>query len=84
MKRSAIYKPLRDKARQSLPYLKFIDLQKGQMNTPQQNYPLPLPALLVELGDFRFSNLLEFQQKGDGTISFYLYIDLVSDSIHTA
>lgn len=84
MKRSQIYKPLRDEAKQKLPYLKFIDLQKGQMNNPKQNYPIPLPALLVELGDFRFSNLLEHKQKGDGTISFYLYLDLVSDSFNGA
>ena len=84
MKRSQIYKPLRDKAKQELSYLKFIDLQKGQMNNPTQNYPIPLPALLIELGDFRFSNLLEHKQKGDGTISVYLYFDLVSDTFNGA
>lgn len=84
MKRSQIYKPLRDIAKQELPYLKFIDLQKGQMNNPTQNYPIPLPALLVEIGEFRFNNLLEHKQKGDGVISFYLYLDLVSDSFNGA
>jgi hypothetical protein len=80
MKRSEIYKPLRDRAKDQLPYLRFIDLQKGQMQDTKQNYPIPLPALLIELGDFQFSNLLEHQQKGDGKISLYLYLDLVSDS----
>ncbi len=84
MKRSDIYKPLRDLANDKLSYLKFIDLQKGQMNVQPQNYPIPLPALFIEFGDFRFSNLLEHQQKGDGLISFYLYLDLVSDSFHKA
>ncbi len=80
MKRSQIYKPLRDLAKEKLSYLQFIDLQKGQMQKPTQNYPVPLPALFIELGDFRFTNLLEHQQKGNGIISFYLYLDLVSDS----
>ena len=84
MKRSGIYKPLRDRAKEKLPCLKFVDLQKGQMANPTQNYPIPLPALFVEIGDIRFSNLLEHQQKGDGIISFYLYLNLVSDSFKGA
>ena len=80
MKRSDIYKELRNHAALKLPDLRFIDLQKGQFQQQAQNYPIPLPALLIEIGDFRFSNLLEHQQKGDGMISVYLYLDLVSDS----
>lgn len=84
MKRSFIYKPLRDRAIQGMPYLKFRDLQKGQMQNPTQNYPIPLPALLIEIGDIRFSNLSEHNQKGDGIISLCLYLDLVTDSFDTA
>lgn len=84
MKRSQIYKPLRDQALAGMPYLKFRDLQKGQMQYPVQNYPVPLPALFIEISDFRFSNLLEHNQKGDGIISIYLYLDLVTDSFDGA
>lgn len=84
MKRSKIYKPLRDQAIKGMPYLQFRDLQMGQMNKPRENYPIPLPALFVEIGDVRFSNLLEHQQKGDLTISIYLYMDLVTDSFDSA
>lgn len=84
MKRSQIYKPLRDRAIIGMPYLQFRDLQKGQMSKHRENYPIPLPALFIEIGDIRFSNLLEHQQKGDGTISIYLYMDLVTDSFDTA
>lgn len=82
--RSRVHKALRDLAKEKLPYLSFVDLQKGQMSNPTKNYPIPLPALLVEVGDFRFSNLLEQQQKGNGTISLYLYLDLVTDSFQGA
>ena len=84
MKRSKIYKPLRDQALEGMPYLQFRDLQKGQMQRPRENYPIPLPALFIEIGDLRFSNLLEHQQKGDGIISIYLYMDLVADSFDGA
>lgn len=84
MKRSQIYKLLRDQAIIGMPYLKFRDLQKGQMHNPKQNYPIPLPALFVEIGDFRFSNLLEHKQKGDGIISVHLFLDLDTDSFDGA
>lgn len=84
MNRSEIYKPLRDYAREKMPFLKFIDLEKGQMKNPQQNYPVPLPALFIEIGDFRFSNYSQHRQKGEGLISFYLYCDLQSDSYEGA
>ncbi|WP_165027079.1 hypothetical protein [Dysgonomonas sp. ZJ279] len=84
MKRSQIYKPLRDQAIKGMPYLKFRDLQKNQMHAPVQNYPIPLPAIFIEIGDIRFSNLLEHDQKGDSVISIYLYLDLVTDSFDGA
>lgn len=67
-----------------MPELMFRDLQKGQFLQPRENYPLPLPALLVEFQGFRFSNMAEQTQIGDGTISLYLYLDLVTDSFDGA
>lgn len=84
MLRSKIYKAIRDHSKTALPYLKARDLQKGQFINPKKNYPLPLPAMLVEFQGFRFTNLLEHKQKGDGTISIYLYLDLVTDSLEGA
>ncbi|NDW10457.1 hypothetical protein [Dysgonomonas sp. 520] len=84
MKRSKIYKPLRDQAIKGMPYLKFRDLQKKQMHNPRQNYPIPLPALFIEISDIRFSDLLEHHQKGEATIGIYLYMDIVTDSFDGA
>lgn len=83
-KRSDIYKALRDYAKSALPWVVYVDMQKGQMQRIAENYPLPLPALLIETGDFTFSNAGEFTQKGSGIISFYLYVDLVTDSFSGA
>lgn len=82
MLRSNLYKAIRDHSKNALPYLQTRDLQKGQLINPKQNYPLP--AMLVEFQGFRFTNLLEYKQKGDGTISIYLYLDLVTDSLEGA
>ena len=84
MKRSTLYKALRGHSAQ-LDYKKlYVDLQKGQMDRPKKNYPIPLPALFIELGDFRFKPLLEESQKGSGTITLYLYQDIVSDTFKGA
>lgn len=64
--------------------LAFRDLQKGQFLQPRENYPIPLPAMLVEIQGFRFSNLGEQAQKGEGTVSIYLYLPLVTDSFEDA
>ena len=84
MLRSTIYKAIRDHSKTAMPELMFRDLQKGQLLQPQENYPIPLPALLVEFQGFRFSNMGEQAQIGDGTISLYLYLDLVTDSFDEA
>ncbi|MDD3079099.1 MAG: hypothetical protein PHH37_08345 [Paludibacter sp.] len=80
MNRSEKYKSIRDRATQKLTWLKFVDLQKGQFNNLTENYPFPLPALLIEFSDFTFSNESEHAQKGDGSISVYLYVGSLSDT----
>ncbi len=81
--RSEVYKQIRDKLKQGMPALQYVDLQKGQMNNKPQNYPVPLPACLVE---FRQPNWSESTggQLGDCYIRFYLYIDHVTDSFDGA
>jgi hypothetical protein len=66
-----------------MPDLKFIDLQKGQMEKKEQNYPMPLPACLVEFKQVNWSNTTG-GQLGDSTISVYLYVDLVTDSFNNS
>lgn len=83
MKRSDIYKAIRNKAA-DLTYLKSKDLQKGQFQKEKETYPLPLPALLVEFSDFRFKSQLEHTQIGEGIISLFLYLNLVTDSFKGA
>lgn len=80
--RSEIYKTIKQ-ALESLPELKFIDVQKGQMNRSTENYPLPLPAALVEFKPCTWSNTGDYQI-GDLMISVYLYIDLVTDSFDSS
>jgi hypothetical protein len=80
MKRSQIYKPLRNLAKQQLPFLKVVDLQKGQMLAQAENYPFPLPMLLIEINSIRWTSATEGEQLGDLRITTYLYVSNVADS----
>lgn len=84
MTRDRIYKALRDLTESKLPWVKYIDMYKGQFDNMPNNYPIPLPAIFFEIGDIPFTNLAESNQVGDAIISIYLYHDLVTDSFKGA
>lgn len=84
MQRSLIYKVLVDRAKEQLPYLRYIDLNKGQMQRMADNYPIPLPALLIELQAAEASNTSMLHQLLEINIRLLLYIDLVTDSFDGA
>ena len=81
--RSEVYKELRDRLLEKMPDLQYVDLQKGQFDNKQKNYPIPLPACLVEFKQVQWSESTG-GQLGDCTISIRLYIDHVTDSFNGA
>jgi hypothetical protein len=81
--RSEVYKEIRARLLTGIANLQYVDLQKGQMSNKAQNYPIPLPAVLVEFGQVSWSNSTG-GQLGDSVISAYLYIDHVTDSFDGA
>lgn len=84
MLRSKVYLQIKERLQEKLPELQFIDLQKGQFVKPQQNYPIPLPACLIEFKPVTWSNAESGTQLGKTLISVYLYLDLVTDSFDNA
>jgi hypothetical protein len=81
--RSVVYKQIRDKLLSSMSCLQYVDIQKGQMNNKTQNYPIPLPACLIEFQRVSWSETTG-GQLGDATVSLYLYLDHVTDSFNGA
>lgn len=84
MKRSDIYKALRDQAKANFPDLQYIDLEKGQMQRRSDNYPIPLPALLIRIGAINWTSANEGLRVGIVTISLTLHEDLVTDTFDGA
>lgn len=66
-----------------MPILQYIDLQKGQMARKDQNYPIPVPACLIEIKPTRWSST-GGGQLGQTTVSLYLYMDSVTDTFDNA
>ena len=79
-KRSA-YEAVRDKIALSMTWVKAIDLQKGQFDREEENYPLPLPCALIEIKPTTWENLLKRRQEGRTVISVYLYLVNVGDTV---
>lgn len=84
MQRSVIYRALVDRAKEALPWLHYIDLNKGQMQRMADHYPIPLPALLIELQAADTSNTSMLHQLLEINIRLLLYIELVTDSFDGA
>lgn len=64
-----------------MPWVRHVDLQKGQFDTQDKNYPLPLPCILVEIKPTTWLQNLQKVQLGDTTVSLSLYLDHSSDSL---
>lgn len=84
MQRSVIYRAIRDRVKERLPWVLYIDMQKGQLRNPSDNYPIPLPALLVEMKDADTTGMLGGGQLAELEVRVHLYIDLVTDSFDTS
>ena len=77
--RSVVYKAIKDRLKEAKPELEYIDLQKGQFLRMTENYPIPLPACLIELKPVSWSNIVE-GQLGDAIVSFSIFMENVTDS----
>lgn len=84
MLRSSVYKVIRDRAKCELPWLRVVDLQKGQFSHKQDNdYPLPRPALLIEIIPGKWENAEAGTQIAtEAIISLTIYTDALTDTFN--
>ena len=52
--RTEIYTHIRQRLN-SIETIKWTDLDTRQVNEPKENYPIPFPAVLVDFGNFDYS-----------------------------
>ena len=64
--------------------LKWVDWQNGQLTSPTEQYPMPLPDVLIAFGDFSFNDLPSRVQEGDLSIHVDLYVRRAGDAQATS
>lgn len=57
----------------------WIDLEAGQLDALDENYPVQFPAVFIDLANCEFENLSEGHQQGALTINFRIAFDIYSD-----
>jgi hypothetical protein len=68
MVRSDIYKAVRDRLLEAIEGL-TVDVNRGQMNDPKADYPIPVPVALVGISDIRWAVLDGRLQHGKITVA---------------
>ena len=84
MKLKDIYLRIEETALEKMPRLQYVDLQKKQFERDTENYPIPMPTLLVEFGDATFTGLAKHRQIGLSSVSIYFYQKIVTDTFDNA
>ena len=72
MKRSDVYKVIRDKLLNDIPGL-TIDVNRGQMNNPKADYPIPAPLALIGFSAIRWEVYQHGVERGSLTIEVNYY-----------
>lgn len=75
----ALYKDIAAELAQ-IAELKWVDWNFGQLTETQEQYPIPLPAVLITFGDFSFNDLPSRVQEGEATIHLDLYVRRAGDA----
>lgn len=77
--RRGIYESLKGRLAKELPWLRLIDLDKGQVGRGERNYPMPLPAAYIRVGRIDWESRTGIQE-GDATVSVALVLEHVQDT----
>lgn len=58
---------------QTLPQLELIDLDRGQLNAPKENYPELFTAALIRVSNITYTCMTEQRQEGTAQIAVRLF-----------
>ena len=49
------------------PEIKWVDVDSGQLENPQQDYPMPLPAVLIDIGPIEYTDISDSVKEAEAT-----------------
>lgn len=65
-----------------LPHLQWYDKQMAQFSDAETSFALPLPAILIEFGQFTWTTAGKNTQRGEGVLRFYTYFENYANSFN--
>ncbi|NNV54543.1 hypothetical protein [Limnovirga soli] len=74
-----LFKDVTDRLALQVPELRWIDLEFGQLEIPDEHYPVQFPCVLVDFPDIPFTDEGFGNQQGVVNIQLRLALDLYED-----
>ena len=79
-----LFLSIQQKIADSVPELRLIDEDYGQLNTEEDTYPVTFPCALIQVEEINWQELGGGKQKGTATVRIKLAIDCYDDTHHTS
>ena len=78
---ATVYPILADRLRQQLPALGWIDLDQGQLDNPDENYPLPYHrgVVLLDFDEADWHDIGQGMQRGNCQVRVTLAVQVLAD-----
>lgn len=74
-----IYRSLVKQLQTEVPELRWIDLDGGQLEAPDENYPVQFPAAFIDFRSIQYQQLSRNMQQGIASISVRIAFDIYED-----
>lgn len=75
-----LYQKIMERLDANVPELRWIDLDQGQLETPEDSYPVQFPCCLIDFTNIIWQNVGRQLQAGDVTISLRVGFDIYEDT----
>ncbi|MEZ5195093.1 MAG: hypothetical protein R2764_01440 [Bacteroidales bacterium] len=74
-----IYRSIVKQLQTEVPAIKWIDLDGGQLEAPDENYPVQFPAVFIDFRNIQYQQLSRNTQQAVATISVRVAFDIYED-----
>jgi hypothetical protein len=75
-----LYKSLLTRLKDNIPELIWIDEETGQLETPEESYPVQFPCALINIREIDWDSLGKNTQTGDVIIEFRIGFYILEDT----
>lgn len=75
-----LYAAILEKIKDDVTAVKWIDLDSGQLDNPERNYPFAFPAVFIDFPEITWSDLGERRQDGDVQINVRVAMRIINQT----